>query len=85
MLAPVWWFAARGTGKRASPRAKFLSGENDHAVEAGLREADGYAELGEVVAGDKAGRESDELIVCDLSVGAQDAAFAEVAWEAVRP
>ena len=37
-----------------------------------------------MVVGGKAGRESDELIVCDLTgVGAQDAAIAEVAWEAI--
>jgi ornithine cyclodeaminase len=57
-------------------------GEIHHAVEAGLLAPERvYAELGEIVAGRKPGREADELIVCDLTgVGAQDAAIAEAAW-----
>lgn len=54
-------------------------GEIHHAVQAGaLRKEDVYAELGELVAGLKAGRESDEEItVADLTgVGVQDAAVA---------
>ncbi len=63
-------------------------GEIHHAVEAGvLRREDVYAELGEIVAGLKRGRESDEEItVVDLTgVGVQDAAVANrVVEEAVR-
>lgn len=57
-------------------------GEIHHAVRYGLLDpARVYAELGDVVAGKKPGREGDELIICDLTgVGAQDAAIAEVAW-----
>ena len=45
-------------------------------------QADVYAELGQVVNGDKPGREGDEIIVCDLTgTGAQDAAIGQVAWE----
>ncbi len=54
-------------------------GEIHHAVEAGLlRKEDVYAELGEIAAGMKRGRESDEEItVADLTgVGIQDAAVA---------
>ncbi|NJD09160.1 MAG: ornithine cyclodeaminase family protein [Gemmatimonadetes bacterium] len=43
-----------------------------------------HGELGEVLTGRVAGREGDELIVCDLTgVGAQDAAIAEAALVAV--
>ncbi|MCG6958005.1 MAG: ornithine cyclodeaminase family protein [Gemmatimonadetes bacterium] len=58
-------------------------GELHHAVSGGAMAAsDVWAELGQVVAGDRLGRESNETIVCDLTgVGAQDAAIAEVAWE----
>lgn len=61
-------------------------GELHHAVAEGALEAGSiHAELGEVLTGRKVGRESDELIVCDLTgVGAQDAAIAEVAWESLR-
>jgi len=63
-------------------------GEIHHAVRAGvLREADVYAELGEIVAGMKKGRESeDEVTVADLTgVGVQDAAVANrVVDEALR-
>jgi len=56
-------------------------GELHHAVEAGLLAAgDVWAELGELAAGMKPGRESeDEITVADLTgVGIQDAAVAEV-------
>ena len=58
-------------------------GELRSALEAGvMTEDDVYAELGEVVNGDKAGREGDELIVVDLTgTGAQDAAIGQVAWD----
>lgn len=60
-------------------------GEIHHALEAGvLRADDVYGELGDVVTGKLPGREGDELIVCDLTgVGAQDAALAEIVWEAI--
>ena len=56
-------------------------GELHHAVEAGaLAAGDVWAELGELAAGMKPGRESeDEITVADLTgVGIQDAAVAEV-------
>src|SRR5207247_806505 len=56
-------------------------GEIHHAVEAGvLRAADVYAELGEIAAGLKRGRTSEqEITVADLTgVGVQDAAVAEL-------
>jgi ornithine cyclodeaminase len=58
-------------------------GEIHHAVGAGvLRAEQVYAELGEILIGEKPGREGNERIVCDLTgVGAQDAAIAEIAWE----
>ncbi|CAB9517647.1 Putative dehydrogenase [Seminavis robusta] len=58
-------------------------GELRGALEAGaMTEADVYAELGQVVNGDKPGREGDELIVVDLTgTGAQDAAIGQVAWD----
>ena len=61
-------------------------GEVHHAIEAGLMgEDDVYAELGDVLTGKKPGREGDELIVCDLTgVGVQDAAIAELAWNALK-
>jgi ornithine cyclodeaminase len=63
-------------------------GELHHAVEAGLlAAADVWAELGELAAGMKPGRESDdEITVADLTgVGIQDAAVANVVVaEAVR-
>ena len=41
-----------------------------------------YAELGEVVNGDKPGRTGNEIIVVDLTgTGAQDAAIGQVAWD----
>lgn len=61
-------------------------GEVHHAIEAGLMgEKDVYAELGDVLIGKESGREGDELIVCDLTgVGVQDAAIAELAWNALE-
>ena len=63
-------------------------GEIHHAVDAGvLRKEDVYAELGEIAAGTKRGRASDdEITVADLTgVGIQDAAVANrVVEEAVR-
>uniref|UniRef100_A0A6T7KGU3 Ornithine cyclodeaminase n=1 Tax=Skeletonema marinoi TaxID=267567 RepID=A0A6T7KGU3_9STRA len=58
-------------------------GELRSALKAGvMTEADVYAELGEVVNGDKAGREGNEIIVVDLTgTGAQDAAIGQVAWD----
>uniref|UniRef100_A0A7S4NI26 Ornithine cyclodeaminase n=1 Tax=Odontella aurita TaxID=265563 RepID=A0A7S4NI26_9STRA len=58
-------------------------GELRSAIEAGaMTEGDVYAELGEVVNGDKKGREGDEIIVVDLTgTGAQDAAIGQVAWD----
>lgn len=60
-------------------------GEIHHAVAAGiLRAEDVHAELGEILIGGKSGRDANEAIVCDLTgVGAQDAAMAEVVWEAL--
>jgi ornithine cyclodeaminase/alanine dehydrogenase-like protein (mu-crystallin family) len=57
-------------------------GELQHALAQGLLTRDDvYAELGEIVAGHKPGREGDEIIVCDLTgVGAQDAALAEAVF-----
>jgi ornithine cyclodeaminase len=57
-------------------------GETHHAVAAGGLAPDAiHAELGEVLLGRRPGRESDELIVCDLTgVGAQDAAMAGAVW-----
>ena len=63
-------------------------GELHHAVEAGvLAPGDVWAELGDLAAGKKAGRESeDEITVADLTgVGIQDAAVANVVVaEAIR-
>jgi ornithine cyclodeaminase len=61
-------------------------GELHDAVRSGRLPPDGvYAELGHIVAGDLPGRVGDETIVCDLTgVGAQDAAIAEVAWNALK-
>jgi ornithine cyclodeaminase len=58
-------------------------GELSHALAAGLmRETDVWAQLGEVVAGRKMGRTSDDQItICDLTgVGFQDTAIAALAW-----
>ena len=63
-------------------------GEIHHAVDAGaLRKEDVYGELGEIAAGMKRGRESDdEITVADLTgVGVQDAAVANrVVEDALR-
>jgi len=58
-------------------------GELRSAIRAGLMtESDVYAELGEVVNGDKPGREGNEIIIVDLTgTGAQDAAIGQVAWD----
>jgi ornithine cyclodeaminase len=55
-------------------------GELHHAIERGIITIDKvYAELGDIVVGQTAGRTGDELIVCDLTgLGAQDAAIAEL-------
>jgi ornithine cyclodeaminase/alanine dehydrogenase-like protein (mu-crystallin family) len=62
-------------------------GELSHALAAGLmRETDVWAQLGEVVAGRKAGRTDDnQITICDLTgVGFQDTAIAALAWNGVR-
>jgi len=58
-------------------------GELRSALLAGtMTEDDVHAELGEVVNGEKAGREGNEIIVVDLTgTGAQDAAIGQVAWD----
>lgn len=58
-------------------------GELRGPIQAGvMTEADVYAELGEIVNGDKPGREGNEIIVVDLTgTGAQDAAIGQVAWD----
>jgi len=58
-------------------------GELRSALQAGVMTADDvHAELGEVVNGDKSGREGNEIIVVDLTgTGAQDAAIGQVAWD----
>lgn len=58
-------------------------GELRGALQAGVMTVDDvYAELGEIVNGDKPGREGDEIIVVDLTgTGAQDAAIGQVAWD----
>jgi ornithine cyclodeaminase len=55
-------------------------GELQHALAAGLVSAERAVELGEIVAGRRPGRESeDELTVCDLTgVGVQDVAAAQL-------
>jgi ornithine cyclodeaminase len=58
-------------------------GELHHAVERGLIKDGGISELGELIAGAKPGRTSDEQIsVCDLTgVGVQDTAIARLAFQ----
>jgi ornithine cyclodeaminase len=59
-------------------------GELHHALDAGaIASADGVAELGEVAAGRRAGRTSeDQLTVCDLTgVGVQDVVAAALVLE----
>jgi len=59
------------------------AGELHHAIIAGMKERDVYAELGEIIAGKKPGRVSkDEIIVFDATGTAlQDAAAAAVVYE----
>lgn len=61
----------------------FGLGELHHAAVAGVIAEDDVSELGEIAAGDKPGRESDdEITVCDLTgVGVQDTAIALLAYE----
>jgi ectoine utilization protein EutC len=62
----------------------FRLGEHHHALEAGLLAPDAAVdELGEIAAGRKPGRTSDEAItVCDLTgVGVQDTAIALLAYQ----
>ena len=72
-------------GKYISDLTKQTSkvGELRGALQAGvMTENDVYAELGQIVNGEKPGRESDEIIVVDLTgTGAQDAAIGQVAWD----
>eukprot|EP00640_Fibrocapsa_japonica_P002118 CAMPEP_0113944282 /NCGR_PEP_ID=MMETSP1339-20121228/32606_1 /TAXON_ID=94617 /ORGANISM="Fibrocapsa japonica" /LENGTH=351 /DNA_ID=CAMNT_0000949433 /DNA_START=93 /DNA_END=1148 /DNA_ORIENTATION=+ /assembly_acc=CAM_ASM_000762 len=58
-------------------------GELRTAIKEGvMTEDDVFAEIGDVVLGNKPGREGDELILVDLTgTGAQDAAIGQVAWE----
>lgn len=58
-------------------------GEIHHALDDELfLPASLHAELGEIIAGTKAGRQGDELIVCDLTgLGAQDTAIGGFAWQ----
>ena len=58
-------------------------GELRGPLQAGvMTEDDVYAELGEIVNGDKPGREGNEISVVDLTgTGAQDAAIGQVAWD----
>jgi ornithine cyclodeaminase len=60
-------------------------GELHHAVDDGLMSSDDvHAELGQILVGERTGREGSEDIVCDLTgVGVQDAAIAEVAFSAL--
>jgi ectoine utilization protein EutC len=63
-------------------------GELAHALQAGLLgERDVWAQLGEVVAGHRQGRTSDDQVtVCDLTgVGFQDTAIAALAWQRLQP
>jgi ornithine cyclodeaminase len=62
-------------------------GELHHAVDRGLfGEGDSVPEIGELIAGEKAGRSRDEQItVCDLTgVGVQDTAIARLAFEKAK-
>jgi alanine dehydrogenase len=59
-------------------------GELHHAIEEGLMTRDGvHAELGEIVAGKRPGRESEEEVIVFDSTGTalQDAAAAAVVYE----
>jgi ornithine cyclodeaminase len=67
---------------RLSQCAKF--GELSSAIAAGvMREEDVRGQLGDLVAGRKAGRtRDDEITICDLTgVGFQDTAIAALAWK----
>ena len=80
-------FAVRYNRKLRSKRTiRSELGEIHHAVDAGVLRADDCVELGAIVAGDAAGRETDEQItVADLTgVGAQDAAMASATLQAAR-
>ena len=58
-------------------------GELHHAIAAGLVHADDYfAELGQVIAGQRPGRIApDQITLCDLTgTGAQDTAIASLAY-----
>ena len=62
-------------------------GELHHAIAAGLVDAQvDFAELGQVIAGQRAGRTSNEQItLCDLTgTGAQDTAIASLAYQRAR-
>jgi ornithine cyclodeaminase len=61
-------------------------GELHHALAAGALTRDAvHGTLGGVLTGLVAGREAEELIVCDLTgVGVQDAAMARAAWSALE-
>lgn len=62
------------------------SGDTHHAIEAGELTTDGiYAELGDIAAGRKPGRESDsEITIADLTgLGVEDAAMANLVAERV--
>ncbi len=62
-------------------------GELNHAIAAGLVAADAdFAELGQVIAGQRPGRSADEQItLCDLTgTGAQDTAIASLAYQRAR-
>ena len=64
-----------------------LLGELHHAIEAGKVDAHAaFPELGEVIAGEKPGRESDaQCILCDLTgTGVQDTAIATLAVARAR-
>ncbi|MEI6669728.1 MAG: ornithine cyclodeaminase family protein [Acidobacteriota bacterium] len=70
---------------RLSQCARF--GELSHALRLGLmRESDVWAQLGDIVAGKKAGRtRDDQITICDLTgVGFQDTAIAALAWARVQ-
>ena len=59
-------------------------GELHHAIAAGLVHAeDDFAELGQVIAGQRPGRTAnDQITLCDLTgTGAQDTAIASLAYQ----
>jgi ornithine cyclodeaminase len=84
-LAPEVLVRARYVCDRQSQCA--VLGELHHAVEARVVPSDArFAELGQVIAGQAAGRISDrEITVCDLTgTGAQDTAIATLAFQRAR-